>query len=189
MSWSNNPTPIGHRKVALAPDDETVVGFQVPTQSNAPSAARAVASAAPLGDMHFLVRYALPEYVSFMWQHGGYLIRRRRIGGMAGLYMRIKSTATAALHFVMLGRGKRTYEFTIDAHGIVRATTQAAGGVTLIDWADVMAIRSYSCGFMLMLKRGTLPIPFRCLDADGTAAMRAYAADRKGRRSIDHTLH
>jgi hypothetical protein len=184
MSWSNNHTPMGGGKAALVPDDDSVGGIGVPMQSNAPGAARAAA----LCDLHFSVRYSLPEYVSFMWQHGGYLIRRRRIGAMASLYMRIKSTATAALHFVMLGRGKRTYEFTIDQHGIVRSTRDA-GGVTLIDWADVMAIRSYSCGFLMMLKRGTLPIPFRCLDVHGEAALRAYAAQRKGRRCIDHSAH
>jgi hypothetical protein len=188
MSWSNNPTPVGHGKAALAPDDEPA-GFCAPADSSTGTSGPGAARLAALCDLHFYVRYSLPEYVNFMWQHGGYLIRRRRIGAMASLYMRIKSTATSALHFVLLGRGKRTYEFTIDAHGIVRATKDAAGGVTLIDWTDVMAIRSYSCGFMMMLKRGTLPIPFRCLDADGEAAMRAYAAERKGRRSIDHSVH
>jgi hypothetical protein len=179
MSWSNNPMPMGGGKAALVPDDEPDGCIGVPMQSNAPMAARATDNAAALCDLHFAVRYSLPEYVSFMWQHGGYLIRRRRIGVMASLYMRIKSTATAALHFVMLGRGKRTYEFTIDQHGIVRSTRDA-GGVTLIDWADVTAIRSYSRGFMMVLKRGTLPIPFRCLNTDGETAMRAYATACKG---------
>ena len=186
MSWSNNPMPRGAGK-AFA-DDESAGSFVVPPQSNTVGALPVPAGAAAVCELHFSVRYSLPEYVSFMWQHGGYLIRRRRIGAMASLYMRIKSTATAALHFVLLGRGKRTYEFTIDQHGIVRSTRDA-GGVTLIGWADVMAIRSYSCGFMMMLKRGTLPIPFRCLDVDGEAAMRAFAAERKGRRAIDHTPH
>ena len=36
------------------------------------------APAALGGELNFSVRYALPEYVSFMWQHAGYLIRRRR---------------------------------------------------------------------------------------------------------------
>jgi hypothetical protein len=178
MSWSNNPTPMGGGKAALVPDDESVGSFGMPLESNAPGAAPVAAASAALCDLHFSVRYSLPEYVSFMWQHGGYLIRRRRIGAMASLYMRIKSTATAALHFVMLGRGKRTYEFDIDQHGIVRSTSDA-GGVTLIDWADVTAIRSYSRGFMMVLKRGTLPIPFRCLNTDGEATMRTYAAARK----------
>jgi hypothetical protein len=179
MPWSNNPMPMGGNKAALVPDDESPGSFGMTMQSGAAPAVPAADSAAALRDLHFSVRYSMPEYVSFMWQHGGYLIRRRRIGAMASLYMRIKSTATAALHFALLGRGKRTYEFTIDQHGIVRSTRDA-GGVTLIDWADVTAIRSYSCGFMMVLKRGTLPIPFRCLNTDGEAAMRAFAAARRG---------
>ncbi|WP_217619167.1 YcxB family protein, partial [Achromobacter sp. GbtcB20] len=83
--------------------------------------------------------------------------------------------ASAALHFVLLGRGKRTYESTIDQHGIVRTS----GGVTLIDWADVTAVRTYSRGFMMVLKRGTLPIPYRCLNETQQGAMRVLAATRR----------
>lgn len=131
-------------------------------------------AAAVLCDLHFFVRYTLREYIGFMWQHGGFLIRRRRIRWPASLYLRIKSTASAAMHFVLLGRGKRTYEFTIDRHGIVRTS----GGVTLIGWEDVAAVRTYSRGFMMVLKRGTLPIPFRCLSEGQVAAMRELAAAR-----------
>jgi hypothetical protein len=110
-----------------------------------------------------------------MWQHAGFLIRRRRIRWPASLYLRIKTTASAALHFVLLRRGSRTYEFTIDEHGIVRTS----GGVTLINWADVTAVRTYSRGFMMVLKRGTLPIPFRCLDEAQRGAMRGLAEARR----------
>ena len=75
---------------------------------------------------------------------------------------------------MLLGRGRRTYEFTIDEHGIVRTS----GGVTLIEWDDVAAVRTYSRGFMMVLKRGTLPIPFRCLSQQQTTTMRALAAAR-----------
>jgi hypothetical protein len=131
------------------------------------------AGSALLCDLHFSVRYRLGEYASFMWQHGRFLIRRRRIGFLAGWYLLVKSTATALLHFVLLGRSRRTYEFTIDEHGIVRSS---GTGVTLIEWADVIALRIYSRGMMMVLKRGTLPIPFRCLDANQVAALRKLAA-------------
>lgn len=119
------------------------------------------------------VRYRLFEYISFMWQHAGYLIRRRRIGRFATWWLLWKSTSAAALHFVLQGRASRTYEFTIDAHGIIRSS---GTGVTLVPWADVSAIRSYSCGYMLVLKRGTLPIPYRCLSAMQAGAMDCFAA-------------
>lgn len=128
----------------------------------------------PLEALHFFVRYTLGEYVSFMWQHGGFLIRRRRVRWPASLFLRLRSTLGAALNFVLLARGRRTYEFTIDEHGIVRTS----GGVTLIDWDDVAAVRTYSRGFMMVLKRGTLPIPFRCLSQQQTVTMRALAAAR-----------
>ncbi len=142
-----------------------------PVDIPAPSAAPPV----PLSELHFFVRYTLGEYISFMWQHGGFLIRRRRIRWPASLYLRLKSTLGAALHFVMLGRGRRTYEFTIDQHGIVRTS----GGVTLIGWEDVIGVRTYSRGFMMVLKRGTLPIPYRALSEAQEAAMRELAAARR----------
>lgn len=128
-----------------------------------------------LCDLHFFVRYSLTEYIGFMWQHGGYLIRRRHIRWPGSLYLQLKSTLSAAFRFVMLGRGRRTYEFTIDRHGIVRTS----GGVTLIGWADVTAVRTYSRGFMMVLKRGTLPIPFRCLNEAQQGAMRMLAQARR----------
>jgi hypothetical protein len=130
---------------------------------------------ARFGALHFFVRYSLREYIGFMWQHGGFLIRRRRIRWPASLYLRSKSTLSAALHFMLLGRGRRTYEFTIDEHGIVRTS----GGVTLINWNDVTAVRTYSRGFMMVLKRGTLPIPFRCLNDTQQGAMRMLAQARR----------
>jgi hypothetical protein len=130
---------------------------------------------AALYSLHFWVRYSLAEYIRFMWEHGGYLIHRRRIPWAMGLYLRIKSTLAAAAHFLLLGRGRRTYEFTIDQHGIVRTSDT---GVTLIGWDDVARIRTYTNGFMMVLKRGTLPIPFRCLSAKEVDSMKGIAAAR-----------
>lgn len=129
--------------------------------------------------LHFKVRYGLPEYVSFMWQHGGYLIRRRRIGKLASWWLLIKSTATAALHFVAQGRSRHLYDFLIDVHGVVRTS---ATGVTLVPWTDVSAIRRYSNGYMMVLKRGTLPVPLRCLDQAQAGLMDAFAASVKASR-------
>jgi len=162
--------------MAHQPADGTQDGFYgAVADAGANTGAPAHPAAAALCDLHFFVRYTLREYIGFMWQHGGFLIRRRRIRWPASLYLRLKSTASAALNFVLLGRGKRTYEFTIDQHGIVRTS----GGVTLIDWADVTAVRTYSRGFMMVLKRGTLPIPFRCLNETQQRGMQLLADARR----------
>jgi hypothetical protein len=148
----------------------------VPVEEAAPEIATPFVAALTPGAMpfalHFLVRYTLAEYIGFMWQHAGFLIRRRRVGAFHSHYLRIKSTLTAALHFILLRRGSRTYEMTIDAHGIVRVSDS---GVTLIGWDDVRLIRRYRNGFLMILHRGTLPIPYRCLNTDEIAALRGFA--------------
>jgi len=178
----NHPRPVTSNKpVAMLvqqQSDDKVLHLPVsgaddagPLDAPLPSAAPPV----PLSDLHFFVRYTLGEYLSFMWEHGGFLIRRRRIRWPASLYLRLKSTLSAALHFILLGRGRRTYEFTIDQHGIVRTS----GGVTLIGWEDVIGVRTYSRGFMMVLKRGTLPIPYRALSETQAEAMKELAAARR----------
>jgi hypothetical protein len=173
----NHPRPVNSNKpvavLVQQQDDDKVLHVPVGTAPAEPPLA--AAAPVPLSELHFFVRYTLGEYISFMWQHGGYLIRRRRIRFPASLYLRLKSTLGAATHFILLGRGRRTYEFTIDQHGIVRTS----GGVTLIGWEDVTAVRSYTRGFMMILKRGTLPIPYRALSDAQMGAMKQLAAARR----------
>lgn len=178
MSWFNHRTQLGSSgpvggplRRESAPSDP--VRMDLPLGD---LAATAPSLAPQSHELHFKVRYALPEYVSFMWQHAGYLIRRRRIGRFATWWMLSKSTSAAAMHFVTQGRSRHLYDFTIDDHGIVRTS---GSGVTLVPWADVTAIRRYSRGYMMVLKRGTLPIPFRCLSGAQASVMDMFAASVK----------
>ncbi|MES2016086.1 MAG: YcxB family protein [Pseudomonadota bacterium] len=167
MTWFLHQTPLGR--------DSATPG---PVRGDACQGGAAQAST-HTGQLHFTVRYGLSEYVSFMWQHAAYLIRRRRIGRLAGGWMLTKSTASSTLHFILQGRSRTLYDFTIDVHGVVRAS---GTGVTLVPWADVRAIRRYSRGYLMVLKRGTLPIPLRCLDGAQAIAMDAFAATVKAAR-------
>ncbi|MFL6675625.1 MAG: YcxB family protein [Massilia sp.] len=180
MFGFNHPRPAGSGKpvAVLVQEDDgdpSVVAVTAAVPGGSVPANAAVG--AGLCELHFWVKYSLGEYASFMWQHNGFLIRRRRIPWPTASYMRARSTATAALHFVLSGRGRRTYELTIDQHGIVRTSDT---GVTLIDWADVMSLRPYSRGLMMVLKRGTLPIPFRCLKANEADVLRGLVTAHKG---------
>jgi hypothetical protein len=175
MLWFNHPRPVGSQKpVAVLVQRHR----DKPNTHTLDTSPRKLPILHKLGapavlPLEFSVRYTLREYVSFMWQHARHLIRRRRIGALASWYMLVKSTWAAAFRFVLAGRSRHTYEFTIDRHGIVRT---GPGGVTLIDWADVSAIRCYSRGRMLVLKRGTLPIPSRCLSREQSERLAGYAA-------------
>ncbi|MEJ7805025.1 MAG: YcxB family protein, partial [Telluria sp.] len=67
---------------------ESVATTAVRSDTPGTDLASAGAGPAPRSEeLHFKVRYALPEYISFMWQHAGYLIRRRRIGRLATWWM------------------------------------------------------------------------------------------------------
>ena len=175
MLWFNHPKPVGGRKpVALLVQQH----IDPPTTHSVHPSPPALPALHKIDDeqlepLEFAVRYTLSEYVSFMWHHGRNLIRRRRIRAPTSWYMLLKSTWSAAFHFVMQGRSRHTYEFTIDRHGIVRT---GPGGVTLIGWEDVSAIRSYARGRLMVLRRGTLPIPERCLDRGQSANLGMYAA-------------
>lgn len=170
------PRPVDRLPVTLVQKHP----LELPVDEATPEIGTPFAVATPRGTMpfalHFLVRYTLWEYIVFMWQHAGWLIRRRRVGRVNGGYLRIKSTLTAALHFILLRRGSRTYEMSIDEHGIVRVSDS---GVTLIGWGDVRLIRRYRNGFLMVLKRGTLPIPYRCLNQDEISALRGFATTLK----------
>lgn len=175
MLWFNHPKPVGSRKpVALLVqqhiDPPNTRTLDTPPRELPTVHALGQPGAAPL---EFSVRYTLVEYVSFMWQHARHLIRRRRIGAFASWYLLVKSTWASAFHFVMQGRSRHTYQFAIDQHGIVRT---GPGGVTLIGWTDVSAMRRYSRGALLVLKRGTLPIPARCLSREQAEGLAGCAA-------------
>ena len=178
MSWFDqgtqpgNGTPVGG---PLRRESAPTASERVDTPVSAHFAVGA-GPAPMVAELHFKVRYALPEYISFMWQHAGYLIRRRRIGRLGTWWMLTKSTSSAAMNFVLQGRSRHLYDFLIDGHGIIRTSKT---GVTLVPWADVSAIRRYSRGYMMVLKRGTLPIPFRCLTGAQSGVMDGFAASLK----------
>lgn len=178
MSWFKHRSQPGGGTPAGGPLlRETVAPVPVSRRSEpAPPGNRAPA---PQNELHFSVRYGLPEYLSFMRQHAAWLIRRRRVGRVTGLWLLSKSTSAAAMHFVAQGRGRRLYDFSIDDHGIIRV---CGTGVTLVPWADVSAIRRYTRGYVVMLKRGTLPIPFRCLNSAQLATMELFMARVKAAR-------
>lgn len=175
MLWFNHPKPVGSRKSVAVLIQQHCDQRNTLTLETPPAEVPALHSSGELSvlPLQFSVRYTLTEYVSFMWQHAHYLIRRRRIQAPTSWYMLVKSTWASAFHFVVQGRSRHTYEFTIDCHGIVRT---GPGGVTLIGWEDVSAIRRYSGGRLLVLKRGTLPIPARCLSREQSDNLAEYAA-------------
>lgn len=66
--------------------------------------------------------------------------------------------------------------FTIDASGIERVTDL---GTLKLAWRDIVAVRTYTRGYLLVLKNGALPIPFRCLAGTQAARLRKLVAQHR----------
>lgn len=66
-------------------------------------------------------------------------------------------------------------EFVIDGSGIERTTKQ---GTLRRRWDEVTAVRRYSRGYLLILRRGAIPIPLGCLDGGQQERLRALMAAR-----------
>jgi hypothetical protein len=47
-------------------------------------------------------------------------------------------------------------------------------------WSDVAAVRRYRRGYLLLLDKGAVPIPYRCLDRGQADAFRRLALERAG---------
>lgn len=62
--------------------------------------------------------------------------------------------------------------FRIDAAGIERTSRR---GTFVRAWSDVAAVRRYRRGYLLILARGALPIPARCLDGGKLEVFRRHA--------------
>lgn len=63
--------------------------------------------------------------------------------------------------------------FRIDATGIART---ARTGRLVRTWADIDGMRRYRQGYLLMMRRGGMPIPYRCLDREQQATLRRWAS-------------
>lgn len=71
--------------------------------------------------------------------------------------------------------------FSIDAGGIRRESARVCLSLT---WDDIDAVRTYRRGYLLLLERGALPIPFRCLSAGQASRLRALVLAHRAQRSM-----
>lgn len=63
--------------------------------------------------------------------------------------------------------------FRIDAAGIRRTSRM---GTLVRAWADIDGVRRYRQGYLLLMGRGGMPIPYRCLDRKQQATLRRWAS-------------
>lgn len=79
--------------------------------------------------------------------------------------------------FLFKKRRMPSCSFRIDGGGIERSSRT---GTLVRAWSDVAAVRRYRRGYLLLLDKGALPIPYRCLDRGQSDAFRRLALERAG---------
>lgn len=72
--------------------------------------------------------------------------------------------------------------FRIDAAGIARTSRR---GTLVRAWPDVAAVRRYRRGYLLLLHKGAVPIPMRCMDHAQQEAFRRLVQQRLIEESAD----
>jgi len=152
--------------------------------------------------VRFLLRRAAPEVKrrrillplvlgAAAWALAGAALLAGGPGWMSGLLLALGLLAVGTLPgtsgfwvallgtplFLLKQRRMPVCDFTIDDATIAYC---AKAGNFRRGWDEVTGVRSYSRGYLLVFRRGALPIPFRCLDSSQLERLRARAFARPG---------
>ena len=126
--------------------------------------------------MTFSVTYRLRDYLTILREHVT-LEARRRAKRQAGALTRLALPVWIALVGIPVYAIKRlrmpVCEFSIDHAGISRLS---AAGKLSRPWSELVEARAYSTSYLLVFKKGAIPVPYRCLGAQQMVRMRAVLA-------------
>ncbi|WP_024892062.1 YcxB family protein [Luteimonas huabeiensis] len=134
---------------------------------------------APQVPLAFEVAYRLREYLAFAVDHAvdTDAFVRRAPRWKVRLF-RIALAGVASVAFLVKTRRHGACRFEIDADGLRRTTRRGTSGVP---WTRVKAVHLYRPGYLIELREGAVPIPFRALDPSQRAAFEAFAGPRLAR--------
>ena len=97
----------------------------------------------------------------------------RSEGHRPGWFGRAFLYACATLSFACKSRRVGSCSFRVDEAGLRR---RSRVGEMTIGWDRVKRVRRLSSCYLVELRKGGLPIPYRCLDAAARAAFERFAA-------------
>jgi hypothetical protein len=137
-----------------------------------PAMLRAAEEGPSPGPIRFSVSYTLVDHAAIVQQHLAKLMRQHRLPFMTRMWVRLLAVPV----FLFARHRMPACEFRIDGERIERVT--ARGSVSK-RWNELMALRRYSHGYLLTFRKGSIPIPYRCLDGDQSRRLRVFAARRR----------
>lgn len=130
--------------------------------------------------LQFSVIYRRSEYVSIVREYLHLeLIKRAAAKGKPyqppGLLSRWCSSAILSAIFMQKRRQMPVNDFSIDAEKIVRLNQR---GEISVAWQDIVTIYRFQQGYLLMDKKGGLPIPYRCLTEEQKQQLEVIACSK-----------
>ena len=128
-----------------------------------------------MATVQFDVAYQFAEYRLFVFDHLHQLKGKR-----VGVFGRFLVTVVAAPMFFLKKMKMPLSSFTVDADGISRRTS---GGELRLSWGEVTAVHRYSPGYLIEMKRGAVPIPYRCLNESQRSSLEAFVAEWEAKRA------
>jgi hypothetical protein len=177
MFGTGHPRPLHRKEVPMhvlrqeqRRLDSHTLTVDVPDKPDAPAPPAAQA-------IRFDVVYTLSEYLGFLRDHLSFTLRR----ASPPVRMRRITIPLACACITLIGipvflakkRRMPHCAFRVDGNGIERSTR---AGTLVRSWAAVDSVRCYRRGFLVMVDRGAMPIPFRCMDREQVAAFRRLAS-------------
>ena len=129
------------------------------------------------------VSYGLREYLRFLREHLNVLLLERAAkksrqvstAGRLVTWLLLLVIAPPVFLYKVVRVGK--CRFTIDSTNIVRASKI---GELVIPWSTVTAVHCYEPGYLIAMKVGAVPIPYRVFNAEQAAEMSAVLAAWRG---------
>lgn len=127
-------------------------------------------------EIRFSVRYRLGEYLAFVTEHSFQTEEAlRETRGAKRLVARLFLQAVASVGFLYKIARLGRCDFVITAAGLSRRTKL---GTSSVPWSSVRAVHICTPGYLVELREGAVPIPFRVLGQQQRELFCIFASDK-----------
>jgi len=182
--WFRHPKPFIQKPVATqtvkrSSEAPPATNSITVDKSSADTAAPDIALPRDASDttpIRFAVTYTLRDYLTVLREHVSMESARRsgkKLGALTRATLPIWVTLIGLPMYVIKRLHMPVCDFRIDDDGVSRSS---AKGTQTKPWNELVEARAYSGSYLLVFKRGAMPVPYRCLSAQQVVRMRALLA-------------
>jgi len=114
-------------------------------------------------NVSFTVEYRLYEYLALIRSHALATAIPEGASQLQRLITKLLVAVVGRAMFYIKSHRIGACDFVIDKSGIARNSKQ---GQTIVPWSKVTALHTYDTGYIIEVKPGGMPVPFRALSQD-----------------------